>query len=221
MTPLQVASLMATYASGVYRDVTLVGSDQEKPTWTLPGSRNDWQAIRLGMYGVVNDPDGTAYHHAHFVNDRYALAGKTGSATAYPWPTSYAVPFVDDTGQDRVERVPAGSKRDAIERFVRLHPAATFDPKGVKVASKWPTTPPSSGDHHSHAWFGGFLQPIDGDGQPDWSAEPRIAFAALVEFGGSGGRTSGPLAKRIAAAVIDRYGDDLHIEPMIHVPPPP
>lgn len=215
MTPLQVAGLMATYASGIYRDVTLVRSAKEKPAWTLPGDRDHWHAIRLGMYNVVNDPSGTAYEFAHFVHERYALVGKTGSATAYPWPTSYTVSFVDGAGQDQVERVQAGSKRDAIERFNRLFPSATFDLEGVKVASKWPTTPPRSGDHHSHAWFGGFLQPIDGDGQPDWSGERRVAFATLVEFGGSGGRTSGPLAKRIAAIVIARFGDDLNIGPMV------
>ncbi len=91
MTPIQVASLMATYASGTYRDATLVGAAEQKPAWTLPGDRESWQAIRSGMYGVVNDPDGTAYKYAHFVNDRYALVGKTGSATAYPWPTAYNV----------------------------------------------------------------------------------------------------------------------------------
>ncbi len=117
--------------------------------------------------------------------------------------------------------MPAGSKRDAIERFTRLFPSATFDPKGVKVASKWPTVLSSSGDEHSHAWFGGYLQPIDGDGMPDWSRQPRVAFAALVEFGGSGGRTSGPLAKRIASAVIDAFGDDLLIPPVARAAPQP
>jgi len=54
-------------------------------------------------------------------------------------------------------------------------------------------------------------------GGPDWSKTPHIAFVALVEFGGSGGRTSGPLAKKIASAVLERYGDDLEIAPVMPV----
>jgi len=215
MTPLQVANLMATYASGAYRDVTLVDTEAEKPVWTLPGTPAMWHAVRRGMYGVVNDPQGTAYHQAHFEHDRYVLVGKTGSATAHPWPTAYRATFVDAAGQERVEVVPAGSKSDAIMRFERLYPAAAFDPDAIEVASQWPRVPPESGDNHSHAWFGGYLQARTPGGEPDWSREPRIAFAALVEFGGSGGRTSGPLAKRIASTVLDVFGEDLEIPPVV------
>jgi len=217
MTPLQVANLMATYASGTYREVTLIDMGEEKPAWTLPGTPAMWQAVRRGMYGVVNDPQGTAYHQAHFEHERYVLVGKTGSATAHPMPTAYRATFVDAAGQERVEVVPAGSRSEAIERFERLYPAATFDPDAVVVASKWPTGPPESGDNHSHAWFGGYLQARAPSGEPDWSRRPRIAFSALVEFGGSGGRTSGPLAKQIAATVLEVFGEELEIPPVITV----
>jgi cell division protein FtsI/penicillin-binding protein 2 len=209
MTPLQVANLMATYASGRYREVTLVDSESEKPSWTLPGDRANWQAIRRGMYGVVNDPDGTAYQFAHFVHDRYALIGKTGSATAYAWPTSYTVGYVDESGQSRVEHVNGGSRSDAMERFSLLFPSITIDAKNVEVATRWPAVDAGPGEDHSHAWFGGYLQRLDDAGQPDWATEPRIAFAALVEFGGSGGRTSGPLGRRIAATIIETFREDL------------
>lgn len=217
MTPLQVANLMATYASGRYGDVTLVDSEKEKPSWTLPGDRASWQAIRRGMYGVVNDPQGTAYQFAHFAHERFALIGKTGSATAYPWPTAYDVSFVDEMGQERTERVEGGSKSDAIERFSLLFPSVVVDPKNVRVATKWPTVDPESGDHHSHAWFGGFLQRLDDAEQPDWSTEPRVAFAAVVEFGGSGGRTSGPLGRRIAATILETLGEDLRVPSLTRV----
>ncbi len=217
MTPLQVANLMATYASGTYRDVTLIDTETEKPVWTLPGSPAMSQAVRRGMYGVVNDPQGTAYRQAHFEHDGWVLVGKTGSATAHPWPTAYRATFVDAAGQERAEIVPAGSKKDAIERLKRLFPAAAFDPNAVEVAKKWPTLPPESGDNHSHAWFGGYLQARTPGGGPDWSRRPRIAFAALVEFGGSGGRTSGPLAKRISSTVLDVFGEELEIPPVIPV----
>jgi hypothetical protein len=64
----------------------------------------------------------------------------------------------------------------------------------------------------SHAWFGGYLQEIDGGGRPMWSKEPRIAFAVLVEFGGSGGRTSGPLARQVALELLDVFGPLLDLD---------
>ena len=81
----------------------------------------------------------------------------------------------------------------------------------MTVARRWPPDPPVGGGKHSHAWFGGYLQEVDERGDPDWSKEPRIAFAVLVEFGGSGGRTSGPLARDVARQVIEVFGEDLEI----------
>ena len=107
-----------------------------------------------------------------------------------------------------VTLVPAGAMRPAIERFKTEHPHATYDPAAVAVAGHWPPRPAEDGEY-SHAWFGGFLQRIGADGQPDWTVTPRIAFAVLVEFGGSGGRTSGPLAREVAAELLAVFGPDL------------
>jgi len=212
MTPLQVANVMATYASGRFRPVTVLRDGSEKPEWILPGTAAQWSAIRRGIYEVVNDPEGTAYKHAHFVENGYALCGKTGSATAYPWPTSYRIPYQDAAGDARVAVVRAGARQPAVERFVSEHPEASLDPDAVEAASKWPPFPPEEGGNHSHAWFGGYLQAVDDHGLPDWSREPRLAFAVLVEFGGSGGRTSGPLARKVAAELLEVFGPNLDVE---------
>ncbi len=211
MTPIQVANLMATYASGKYRPVRLMQQGEPTTVWSLPGDESHWRAIRRGMYGVVNDVNGTAYQHAHFVHDRYALVGKTGSATAYPWPTTYRIPFVDENGARSYAVVKAGARGRAIDRFERAYPNATYNPKEVEVSQRWPTTKPISGDNHSHAWFGGFLQSLDSYGNPDWSEQPKLAMAVLVEFGGSGGRTSGPLGKKIAGELIEMFGEELDV----------
>ncbi|MCH8150642.1 MAG: hypothetical protein IH987_22165 [Planctomycetes bacterium] len=211
VTPVQLANLMATYASGRYRPLTLVGGGRKTPEWRLPVTDEQWRAIRQGIYGVVNDPGGTAHKYAHFEHDRYVLCGKTGSATAHPWPTAYDIPYEDEYGEHWIATIPAGASKPAIERFERQEPRATFDPSAVTVARRWPPEPPVDGGNHSHAWFGGYLQQVDGRGDPDWSQEPRIAFAVLVEFGGSGGRTTGPLAKQVARAVIEVFGDQLEI----------
>ncbi len=209
LTPVQVANLMATYANGRYRPVTLLMDAKPAPEWTLPGSPAEWAAIRRGIYGVVNHTEGTAYKYAHFEHEKYVLCGKTGSATAQPWPTAYRVPYVDEYHNEREAIIPEGAKGSALERFRMMYPLATFDPEKIEVARRWPPAPPAEGGNHAHAWFGAYLQKLDSVGMPDWSQTPRIAFAALVEFGGSGGRTSGPLAKEIAGVLLEMLGPDL------------
>ena len=75
-------------------------------------------------------------------------------------------------------------------------------------------SPPPCGEGHAHAWFGGFLQKKAPDGAPDWSAVPPFAFALLVEYGSSGGRTSGPLARRVAGLLTETLGAELNGEPL-------
>jgi len=213
MTPVQIANLMATYASGRYRPVSLMPGEHPSPEWKLPATNEQLQAIRRGIYGVVNDPKGTAYKYARFVNERYALCGKTGSATAHPWPTAYRVPYIDENEDAKTAIIPEASRGQAIERFRRDFPGMRFDPEDVDVARRWPPHPPSEGENFSHAWFGGFLQPLDGAGHPDWSQEPNVAFAVLIEFGGSGGATSGPLGAKIAGVLLDVLGENLQSVP--------
>ena len=129
------------------------------------------------------------------------------------WPTSYAISYADEAGVEQEQVVRAGAKRSAIERFVAQHPGVKVDSARVRIASRWPLVPPSSGsEHHAHAWFAGFLQETDSAGRPDWSREPRTAFAVLVEFGGSGGRVTGPLGKRIAEVLPLILGPELDID---------
>jgi len=217
MTPVQVANLMATYASGRFRPITLIRTDVETPEWVIPASAGQWSAIRRGIWGVVNDPTGTAYKYARFDHDAYILCGKTGSATAHPWPTSYRADYLDENGAEQTALIREGSKREATRRFRADYPAVTFDPAAVEVATRWPPIPSPSGDRYSHAWFAGYLQRHDGTGQPDWSVQPRIAFTLLVEFGGSGGRVSGAAAKRVAAELLDVFGLDLDVDATAYV----
>ncbi len=209
LTPIQVANLMATYASGRYKPATLIRRDQDQPEWKLPGTDEQWLAVRRGIFGVTNDPNGTAYKYAHFVRDDYALAGKTGTATASPWPTAYRIPYMEDDGSHREVIIPAGARGPAIARFKREFPDASYDSADVEAVHYWPPEKLPQGQRYSHAWFGGYLQPLDSNAQPDWRQQAPVAFAILVEFGGSGGRTSGPLAKRVCDAILDRFGSDV------------
>jgi len=209
LTPVQAANVFATYANGKRRPLVLIRGGKPTREWIITDNSDHWSAIRQGMYEVVNHPDGTAYEHARLIDDRYVLCGKTGSATAAPWPTSYRVAFEnaeDDAGE---VVLPAGNRSEAIARFLREFPGATFDPARVEKASTWPRTPLPDGEKYSHAWFGGFLQAVDENHEPAWSVEPRVAFAVLIEFGGSGGRTSGPVGREVAETILDVFGPDL------------
>ncbi len=219
-TPLQVANVMATYAAGAYRPVRLVRERDDAPTWELPLTPAHGRAIREGLFRVVNSPEGTAYKYARLSHPSYAVAGKTGSATAEPRPVAFEVPYRTETGSQTVAIIPAGSRREAIEEFQRLHPKHeprtsvraddfSFDPANVRMHAEWPPIPPPEGGEHAHAWFAGYLQRIDSAGQPLLDVQPRIAFAVLVEYGGSGGRTSGPIARQVAEIIIQALGDDL------------
>ncbi len=209
LTPIQVANLMATYASGRYKPATLIRRREDKPEWRLPGSDAQWLAIRRGIFGVTNDPDGTAYKFANFVRDGYALAGKTGTATATRWPTAYRIPYMEADGSHREVVLAAGARGPALKRFEREFPDAMYDKENVTAARYWPVEKLPEGQRYSHAWFGGYLQPLGKDAKPDWRQQPPVAFAILVEFGGSGGRTSGPLAKQVCDAILERFGSDI------------
>ncbi|MCC7293714.1 MAG: hypothetical protein IT449_16775 [Phycisphaerales bacterium] len=209
VTPLQAANLIACYAGGSFRPLRLKLGAPLAEAAPLPGSPAQWRAIREGMYEVVNHPSGTAHKYVSFADDGYVLCGKTGSATAPARPTLYAVPAEDEAGAADVFYVPAGSRADALQRFELAHPGWTAKTDEMAVVSTWPADPPPLPKRLSHAWFGGFLQPRGAGGEPDWSRAPRIAFAVLVEFGGSGGRVSGPVAAELSRVLLDTLGPDL------------
>ena len=79
----------------------------------------------------------------------------------------------------------------------------------MTIETRWPPVPSPEGKDHAHSWFAAYLQRIDSAGLPMFEVTPRIAFVVLVEFGGSGGRTSGPIARRVARIILDTLGDDL------------
>lgn len=211
VTPIQAANLMATYATGVAKELTLVRDAAESRSWRLPVDARAWAAVREGLFRVTNDPDGTAYHQAHWVNSQYALCGKTGSATTEPSPTHYRVAYKDEIGASRFAIIPAKVYAHAVEEFKKRYPTAQFDPeKDVTVAQVWPPSKSgASGEKHSHAWFAGYLQRISADGGLIANQTPRIAFALMIEFGGSGGYTAGPVAKQIAQMIHDTLGPNL------------
>lgn len=211
VTPVQAANLMAVYANGRYRPANLIGELAKEAEWELPGAPMHWRAIRRGMFGVVNDSDGTAHRSAYWRHPRYALCGKTGSAQTPPRIVEYRVSCGDGERDVREIVLAADSRRFAEDRLTNEDQFSdcAFDREDLEVHSKWPRHLNDGDQMHSHAWFAGYLQEIDSTGQPRPDRTPKIAFAVMIEFGGSGGRVAAPVGRDIAQLVVDTLGDDL------------
>jgi penicillin-binding protein 2 len=150
VTPLQMARLMAAVANDgllvtphlvssggqVSQDSSLAERDA-RPTFAHPDpvpipdlNAETLAAIREGLYRVVHDPHGTAYHSVRLAE--VAIAGKTGTAEV-------------------------------------------------------------GGGQPDHAWFAGYV-PAD---------NPRVAFAVVLEHGGSGGKVAGPVAREFVKSLLE------------------
>jgi cell division protein FtsI/penicillin-binding protein 2 len=69
-------------------------------------------------------------------------------------------------------------------------------PEAPNLKMPWYRGSGNSGTDLGHAWFIGFAPARD----------PKIAFAVLVEYGGSGGKDAGPVASAILDACVEyRY----------------
>ena len=152
--------------------------------------------LRRGMWRVVNEPGGTAYSGAHFDNPHYEMCGKTGSAQASRRVISkeYTLEWPDGSR----EIVVASSRHEALSRYAGEKPIVVSDrihelfPSGSGPDSKLP----------SHAWFMAYTQPRS----TARGARPRgksYAISVIIEYGGSGGRVSGPLAREIAKLLLE------------------
>ncbi len=218
VTPPQAANLVATYASGLHGPVSLLRHEQSAPPMSLPVEDSVWRIVRRGMYQVVNVTGGTATQYAKLKNRQYVLCGKSGSAQTTRWITKYRVNYRDGD-EEYSELVSTNNKTFAHDEFVRELVKKGEVPRAqaerireelrksiirADPVSYWPKEE-SEDRQHSHAWFVAFLQPKGANGRPDWNAQARIAIAVLLEFGGSGGRTSGPVCRDLAELIIKEF----------------
>ena len=181
-TPLQMANVAATIArDGIWLRPKIVLGD-------LPPREGDEKipnrvdlmlppaalaAAKLGMFRVVNGDAGSG-KTLHDPDIR--VSGKTGTAQAQPpRPIMYDQshrPVRDETGHIR---------------HIQLQLST---PANRNTKTPWYRTNGNSEKDLSHAWFMGFAP----------SDNPQIAFAVLLEYGGSGGTDAGIVARKVLAA---------------------
>ncbi|MBN2563255.1 MAG: hypothetical protein JXQ75_20225 [Phycisphaerae bacterium] len=210
ITPLQAANAFATLAAGYYQDPTIIANDmRDRPAVPIRGiPESAWRLTRRGLYRCVNEPGGTAYKHARL--DAIEICGKTGSAQCVPRVVERRFTFLAEQTRDKGS---AFSSQGAIPnpQFPIVSPplsivAPTAEaaceslglPPGTKpvkteAVRRYPPPDPESGEVPTHAWFAGFAP----------YRNPRIALAVLVEHGGGGGHTAGPIGRDVFEALLE------------------
>lgn len=192
VTPLQAANLFATLAEGKYRAPTLIANDgRPRPSLDFPGvSADAWRLVRQGLYRCVNEEGGTAFKHAR--SAAMEICGKTGSAECVSRVVEQRFTFEVDQGAGKTEWSVAAPTVEAACELLDL-------PYGTPVVKTEPLKrfPPTVADNGeggkvpTHAWFAGYAP----------YQNPRIALAVIVEYGGGGGHTAGPVARDIFEAL--------------------
>jgi penicillin-binding protein 2 len=177
-TPLQMANVAATIARrGVWiRPHLLVDESRDVARRDLRLNPAALDACLTGMINVVNSPAGTG---TILHRDDFLVAAKTGTAQA----AKFNLLKYDENGK------PARDEKGRLEREF-------FEPSTPEAPNRkmpWYRGAGNSGKELGHAWFIGFAPAVN----------PKIAFAVLVEYGGSGGKDAGPVAQAILDACLE------------------
>ncbi|HVP09852.1 MAG TPA: penicillin-binding transpeptidase domain-containing protein, partial [Phycisphaerae bacterium] len=188
ITPLQAANLFATLAEGRYRAPTIIANDchDRQPVEFKGISEEAWRLTRRGLYRCVNEEGGTAYKYARL--DSVEICGKTGSAECVPRVVEQRFTFQVDQGAGSGETSIIAPTIEAACGMLNL-PYGTPCVKSEAV-KRYPPTVADNGEGGkvpTHAWFAGYAP----------YKNPKIALAVIIEYGGGGGRTAGPVAQAV------------------------
>jgi penicillin-binding protein 2 len=190
-TPLQMANVAATIArGGVWVRPKLLatsvdkGGQRDVPPTTQAADRVDLQippealaAVREGMWRVVHTKAGSG---GDANRKEVSVSGKTGTAEA-----AWIKVKVRD---EKTGKVVLDDKGRPVMKLLEL--SSYESPNG---AAPWYRATGRQSDRPHHSWFMGFAP----------SEKPQIAFAVMVEYGGSGGGAAGSVASQIVKLCID------------------
>ncbi|MBA3273949.1 MAG: hypothetical protein H0T11_08790 [Chthoniobacterales bacterium] len=192
-TPIQMATVAATLARGGIWERPRLLQDRSAKTSTQPTTPDsvDLQIpaealalARKGMIDVVHSPSGTG---TVAVRTDMKIAGKTGTATA----VRFSVPERHDNGalirdeKGVVKRIPF----ETTSHLNRQGPISWY--RGFE----------KDGKTVNHAWFIGYAP----------AEKPVIAFAVMIEYGGSGGHAAASVANGLLDACARRgyFGQEI------------
>jgi len=194
ITPLLAANLFATLAEGRYRAPTIIANDcRQRPAGDILGISPDaWALVRRGLDRCVNEEGGTAFKYARL--EGLDICGKTGSAECVPRVIEQRFTFAVDDGAGVKEwSVVAPTIEAACEMLDLPYGTACAKAEPLK---RYPALIDDNGEGGkvpTHAWFAGYAPYRD----------PRIALAIIIEYGGGGGHTAGPVARQVFETIIN------------------
>lgn len=177
------------------------GGNLPRPGRLVPGSRERWHqsetlGLAIGQSRLTVTPLQIAHWMSILANDGVGytprVVQRTGSVMTAGTPslspeTPYQIPGLEE---DTLQRIQEG-----MERVVNWHRGTGYKHvrlKEIKIAGKTGTAEVGGGKR-DHAWFAGYV-PVD---------QPKYAFAVVLEHGGSGGSSAGPVAKQLVQSLLD------------------
>ena len=211
-TPLQMANVAATIArNGVWKRPRLVAADEaQRLGVTLPDLRpaplvgDDGKPLPAGenwpeLYDLNLDPGAVAAAKDGMVRVVYGASG-TGKSVAQRAPSLAGIRIAGKTGSAQAPRF-AIKMRDPVTGKVlkdekgrdRLEYPEPSTPDNPNPRAPWYRAFGKDNRELSHAWYMGFAP----------AERPQVAFAVMAEYGGSGGKTAGAIARQALTACVD------------------
>lgn len=172
-----------------------------RPGHLAPGSRARWQqsetlGLAIGQSRLTVTPLQIAHWMSTLANNGVfftpRVVQRTGSVTSQGTPSlpSATPQVIPGLEEDTLQRIQEG-----MERVVNWHRGTGYKHvrlKEIKIAGKTGTAEVGGGKL-DHAWFAGYV-PADA---------PKYAFAVVLEHGGSGGSSAGPVAKQLVQSLLE------------------
>ncbi len=183
-TPLHAVDAYATLARGGVRILPKLRADLPTAQGAVQDLHLDPRTIPVlldGLHRAIADERGSG-HHITWADE----AGQPQREVIFAPPPSPASAGVMVWGKSGTADAPRTVARDT-------------DEEGESYVVRDAAGKPRVLRQGDHSWFVGMVGPTDGTRE----ARPRYAIAVVVEYGGSGGKVSGPIANQIIYALMD------------------
>lgn len=209
-TPIQMANVAATIArDGVWMRPRLVAADEAKrlgvalpdlrPAPQRPGDDGQPAANWPDVYDLNLDAGAIAAARDGMVRVVYGSAG-TGKGVAQKAPLLAGIRIAGKTGSAQAPRFAIKLRDPATGQVLldekgrpRLEILDPSTPTNPNPRAPWYRGFGDGGRELSHAWYVGFAP----------AERPRVAFAVMAEYGGSGGKAAAAIARQVLTACVE------------------